>query len=148
MTEEILSATSTISAPAGAVFAVLADPSQHAAIDGAGWVCESVDSQRLTGPGQIFRMSMYHPNHPDGNYQMANPVLAFEPPHVISWQPGSLSQSTGELEFAAGSGVTAWPSPVRARPRSPSPTTGRRWGRVPAGASSSRRSPRTTSITR
>jgi uncharacterized protein YndB with AHSA1/START domain len=99
MTEEILSATSTISAPAGAVFAVLADPSQHAAIDGAGWVCESVDSQRLTGPGQIFRMSMYHPNHPDGNYQMANPVLAFEPPHVISWQPGSLSQATGELEF-------------------------------------------------
>jgi hypothetical protein len=75
MTEETVSARTTISASAETVFAVLADPSRHPAIDGTGWVCESLDGQRLTGSGQIFRMAMYHPNHPDGGYEMANQVL-------------------------------------------------------------------------
>ncbi len=99
MTEETVSATTTISTSAEAVFAVLADPSRHAAIDGTGWVRDSRDDQRLTGSGQVFRVGMYHPNHPDGNYEMANQVLAFEPPSVISWRPGYVSQETGKLEF-------------------------------------------------
>ena len=36
MTEETVSATTTISASAETVFAVLADPTRHAAIDGTG----------------------------------------------------------------------------------------------------------------
>ena len=99
MTGETVSARATISTSAETVFAVLADPSQHPAIDGTGWVCESLDGQRLTGSGQIFRVAMYHPNHPDGNYEMANQVLAFEPPCVISWKPGYMSHATGKLEF-------------------------------------------------
>ena len=99
MTEETVSATTTISAPAETVFAVLADPSQHAAIDGTGRVRDSRDDQRLTGSGQIFRMAMYHPNHPDGGYEMASQVLAFEPPRAISWKPGYVSPATGKLEF-------------------------------------------------
>ena len=99
MPEETVSASATIGASAETVFAVLADPSQHAAIDGTGWVCESLDAEQLTGSGQVFRMAMYHPNHPDGNYEMANQVLAFEPPRVISWKPGYISQRTGKLEF-------------------------------------------------
>jgi hypothetical protein len=39
--------------------------------------------QRLTGPGQIFRVVMYHENHPDGSYEMANLVVAFEAPRAI-----------------------------------------------------------------
>jgi len=99
MTGESVSAAITISAPAETVFAVLADPSQHAAIDGTGWVRGSPDGQLLTGSGQIFRMAMYHPGHPDGSYQMANQVLVFEPPRVISWKPGYVSAATGKLEF-------------------------------------------------
>ena len=99
MTDETVSATTTISTSAETVFAVLADPSRHAAIDGTGWVRDSPDGQRLTGSGQIFRMAMYHPNHPDGSYEMANQVLAFEPPRAISWQPGYVSPATGKLEF-------------------------------------------------
>jgi uncharacterized protein YndB with AHSA1/START domain len=99
MPEETVSATTTISASAETVFAVLADPSRHAAIDGTGWVRDSPDDQRLTGPGQVFRMAMYHDNHPDGSYEMANQVLAFEPPQVISWRPGYVSTATGKLEF-------------------------------------------------
>ena len=99
MTEETVSATTTISTSAETVFAVLADPSRHAAIDGTGWVRDSRDGQRLTGSGQIFRVAMYHPNHPDGSYEMANQVLAFERPCVISWKPGYVSPATGKPEF-------------------------------------------------
>ncbi len=31
---------------------------------------------------------MYHPNHPDGNYQMVNEIIVFERPHAIAWKPG------------------------------------------------------------
>jgi hypothetical protein len=33
-------------------------------------------------------MSMYHPNHPDGNYQTANRVQVFDPQNTIAWEPG------------------------------------------------------------
>ena len=33
-------------------------------------------------------MAMYHPGHPDGNYEMANRVEVFDPPLAISWKPG------------------------------------------------------------
>jgi len=99
MTDETMSTACTINAPAETVFAVLADPSRHAAVDGTGRVRASLDGQRLTGSGQIFRVAMYHENHPDGSYEMCNLVLAFEPPRVISWKPGYMSQETGKLEF-------------------------------------------------
>ena len=98
MADETVSATTIINAPAEAIFAVLADPGNHAAIDGTGWVREPLGGQPLTAPGQVFRIGMYHPNHPDGNYQMANRVQVFDPPHAISWQPG-YGASDGDLQF-------------------------------------------------
>jgi uncharacterized protein YndB with AHSA1/START domain len=98
MADETVSATTIINAPAEAIFAVLADPARHAAIDGTGWVCESLDGQPLTAAGQVFRMAMYHANHPDGSYQMANRVQVFEPPHAISWLPGQ-DNGDGGLRF-------------------------------------------------
>ena len=83
-----ISVSTTIEASADAIFAVLADPAKHAAIDGTGWVGSPLDRQTLAESGQIFRMAMYHSNHPDGNYQMANRVEVFDPPHAISWMPG------------------------------------------------------------
>ena len=88
MAEDRVSATRIINASAEAIFAVLADPAKHAAIDGTGWVCDTVGSQPLTAAGQIFRMSMYHPNHPDGTYRTANRVRVFDPPNAICWEPG------------------------------------------------------------
>lgn len=98
MADDSASATTVINAPAEAIFAVLADPAKHAAIDGTGWVRESLDRKPLTAAGQIFRMSMYHPNHPDGTYEMANQVEAFDPPNTISWKPGS-DAGDGTLSF-------------------------------------------------
>jgi len=89
MTEEHIHTTITVNAPAVRVFDVLADPSTHAAIDGTGWVRESLDGKPLTETGQIFRMAMYHENHPNKDYEMANRVEVFDPPRSIAWQPGS-----------------------------------------------------------
>jgi uncharacterized protein YndB with AHSA1/START domain len=97
--QENVSATLRIAAPAARVFAVLADPVAHAAIDGTGWVCEAADRAPLTGAGQVFRMNMYHPRHPDGHYQMANKVVVLDPPRAIGWLPGTDSKGDGQLEF-------------------------------------------------
>jgi len=98
MTTEALSAATTIPAPAHAVFRVLVDPSSHAAIDGTGWVCESLDGARLTTYGQVFRMGMYHPNHPKGRYETANQVRELDPPRAISWATGT-QDAQGRLSF-------------------------------------------------
>jgi hypothetical protein len=87
MADESVSATAIINAPADAIFAVLAEPANHVAIDGTGWVCEPVDSRPLIAEGQVFRMTMYHRGHPDGGYEMANRVEVFDPPRAISWKP-------------------------------------------------------------
>ena len=99
MTDETIRATITVNAPAESVFNVLADPSTHQAIDGTGWVRESLDGKQLTETGQIFRVAMYHDNHPDKDYEMANRVEVFDEPRAIAWQPGQESAETGELSF-------------------------------------------------
>src|SRR5438045_7908325 len=78
METERATASTTIEAAPEAVFAVLADPSAHADIDGTGWVREFLDSDRITAAGQVFRMAMYHPNHPDKDYKIANLVEVFQ----------------------------------------------------------------------
>jgi len=129
METERVTASTTIEAAPEAVFAVLADPSAHADIDGTGWVRESLDDDRITAAGQVFRMAMYHPNHPDKDYKIANRVEVFDEPRAIAWQPGTESPETGELSFggwiwrydleAAGPSRTA-------RPRSTSACSRRR----------------------
>ena len=98
MDQEHVSATLTIAVPAARVFAVLADPASHAAIDGTGWVQEAADRAPLTEVGQIFRMDMYHPGHPDGNYRVVNKVEVFDPPRAIGWLTGT-EKGDGQLEF-------------------------------------------------
>jgi hypothetical protein len=98
MTKHQLAARTVIKAPAESIFAVLADPARHVAIDGTGWVQEPLDTQPISAPGQVFRMAMYHPNHPKGNYEMANRIRIFEPPRAISWEPG-YDAGGGELRF-------------------------------------------------
>lgn len=94
-----LSASRTARAAAVDVFAVLANPANHAAIDGTGWVRESLDEQLLTEAGQVFRIAMYHDSHPDGHYEMANKVRVFDPPSTISWEPGQDLRGDGKLQF-------------------------------------------------
>lgn len=99
MPNETVSAVSTIKASAETVFAVLADPTSHAAIDGTGWVREPLDDEHLIAAGQIFRMAMHHDNHPDGSYEMANKVRTFDPPRTISWEPGQYVAGSSDLQL-------------------------------------------------
>lgn len=102
MDQEKVSASLNVAVPAARVFEVLADPTTHASIDGTGWVQESVDRAPLTEVGQIFRMDMYHPGHPDGNYQMANKVEVLDAPRAIGWLPG-YDAGGGRLAFGGWS---------------------------------------------
>jgi uncharacterized protein YndB with AHSA1/START domain len=116
MDDERVVTSVTIEATPEAVFAVLADPAAHAAIDGTGRVRTSLDGDRITAAGQVFRVAMYHEDHPDGDYEIANLVEVFDEPRAIGWKPGTESPETGELSFggwtwrydleAAGSGRT------------------------------------------
>jgi hypothetical protein len=109
--------TTTIDAAPEAVFAVLADPSSHPAIDGTGWVCASLDGERIAAAGQVFRMAMYHPNHPDKDYEIANLVEVFDEGRSIGWKPGTESPDTGELSFGG------WTWRYDLAPAGPSRTT-------------------------
>ena len=80
------------------IFVRLSGQRSHAAIDGTGWVCEPLNSERLTTLGQVFRMVMYHPRHPDGRYETANQVRELDPPHVIAWATGT-EDAEGRLSF-------------------------------------------------
>jgi hypothetical protein len=97
MTEERLQATISVDAPIETVFDVLADPSTHRHIDGTGWVRDSLDGKLLTEVGQIFRIAMYHDNHPEKDYEMSNRVEALDRPRAIAWQPGQGPDDRGNL---------------------------------------------------
>ncbi len=98
MVQEKLSATLTVAASATRVFAVLADPTTHAAIDGTGWVQEPADRAPLTEAGQLFRMDMHHGNHPNSDYQVVNKVQVLHAPRAIGWLTGQETDD-GHLEF-------------------------------------------------
>ena len=99
MQAERVTTSTTIEAAPEAVFAVLADPSTHADIDGTGWVRGSMDGERITAAGQVFRIAMYHENHPDKDYKIANLVTVFDEPRAIAWKPGTESPETRKLSF-------------------------------------------------
>ncbi len=99
METERVTASTTIDAAPEAVFAVLADPSAHAGIDGTGSVRGFLDGDRITAAGQVFQMSMYHENHPDKDYKITNLIEVFDEPRAIAWKPGTESPETGELSF-------------------------------------------------
>jgi hypothetical protein len=112
ITEQVTASTTVEAAPEE-VFAVLADPSAHADIDGTGWVRASLDGDRITAAGQVFRMAMYHPDHPDKDYKIANRVEVFDEPRAIAWQPGQESPRPGSSASAGGSGATTSRRPAR-----------------------------------
>jgi hypothetical protein len=125
--DESTSATEVIDATAEAIFAVLADPAKHAAIDGTGWVCEPLDRELLTAVGQIFRMAMYHPNHPDGGYQTANQVQVLDRPNAISWKPG---YDTGDGTLGFGGWIWRYDL-MPAAPHGTAVTLSYDWSAVP-----------------
>jgi uncharacterized protein YndB with AHSA1/START domain len=104
----VVSVDRVITAPAPALFAVLADATRHPDIDGSGQLVKAREgaSQQLT-LGSVFGMSMKM----GVPYTVSNTVVEFEQDRRIAWQtvlPGPLGRFVGgriwryELEDAPG----------------------------------------------
>lgn len=83
MHPSVVSVERTISAPAAAIFDVLADPRQHPVIDGSGTVQAVRDgaAARLSR-GAEFGMSMKN----GAAYKITNRVVEFEEGRLIAWR--------------------------------------------------------------
>jgi hypothetical protein len=74
-----------ITAPAGRIFAILADPARHLDIDGSGMLRGIVSGTAVSGVGDVFLMKMYF--EPLGDYVMINRVVQYKPDRCIEWEP-------------------------------------------------------------
>ncbi len=81
MSPRVISRDRLISAPASAIFDVLADPSQHAAIDGSGTVHGHVGRQSRLSLGSTFAMKMRF----GIPYRIKSRILEFEENRLIAW---------------------------------------------------------------
>ncbi|MCU0261519.1 MAG: SRPBCC family protein, partial [Ilumatobacteraceae bacterium] len=81
--ERVVRSTRFVPAPPQAIFDLLADPSQHAVIDGSGTVVSASDAApaRLT-LGSKFGMSMKM----GMPYRITNEVVELEEPTLIAWR--------------------------------------------------------------
>jgi uncharacterized protein YndB with AHSA1/START domain len=73
-----------IDAPARRIFALLADPARHEAIDGSGTVRSARSPQLLTAEGQRFRMNTHREDR-GGAYATDNIVTTYRPNRALGW---------------------------------------------------------------
>lgn len=83
MTSQTVSAGTTIAAPPGVVFAILADPRQHARIDGSGSVRGVINGPDRLEKGDRFGVDMKLFGLP---YKITNIVVEHEPDRRIAWR--------------------------------------------------------------
>jgi len=74
-----------ISAPAGKIFKILADPARHRDIDGSGTLRAAGPGTVISGVGDVFVMRMRWPGI--GEFEMNNHVVEYEPGRRIGWEP-------------------------------------------------------------
>ena len=80
----MISASTTIDAPPATVFAIVADPQQHARIDGSGSVGAVIDGpKRLEAKGDKFTVHMKLFGVP---YRITNKVVELEDDRRIAWR--------------------------------------------------------------
>jgi uncharacterized protein YndB with AHSA1/START domain len=96
MTEERVSVTRRIAAPAAAIYALVSDPAGHVAIDGSGMLEAAPDSKPLTAVGDTFDIAMDRTplNDIPGlvKYSVRNTVTQVEPDRLIEWTIGAPDQ--------------------------------------------------------
>jgi len=114
------SASAEIAAPAGVVFAILADPRQHSRIDGSGTVQGSVSGPERLVLGSEFGMDMKM----GAAYKIKNKVVELEEDRLIAWRHKGLHRWRYELTPTADGGtevtetwdLSRYPLPLRLGP--------------------------------
>jgi hypothetical protein len=95
MSDERVTVRHRIAATPEAIFAVVAHPEGHVAIDGSGMLVAAPDAQSVTAVGDTFIMDMDREplgDIPLGKYTVRNTVTAFEPGRLIEWTIGAVDQ--------------------------------------------------------
>ncbi|MET0145256.1 MAG: SRPBCC family protein [Ilumatobacteraceae bacterium] len=95
MTDDRISATRRIDAPAAAIFAIVSDPAGQVAIDGSHMLVSAPDARRLEAVGDSFVMDMDREalgDLPLGTYSVRNTVTQFTPDRLIEWNVGSIDR--------------------------------------------------------
>jgi len=83
----ILSASREITADAGAIFELIADPAQQPRWDGNDNLAEAASGQRVHGVGEVFAMTL------TGSGSVRdNRVVEFTEGRLIAWMPGDVGQ--------------------------------------------------------
>jgi hypothetical protein len=90
-TEERYVVTRTIAATPAEIFAVLANPSRHKNTEPGDWVRDAIDTEPITGVGQMFAVNMFL-EQAGGHYVMHNLVTEFDQDKTIAWLPGQLTE--------------------------------------------------------
>lgn len=83
MTDNVVSGSITVEAPADVVFTILADPRQHARVDGSGTVRSVVRGPDRLERGSEFGMDMKMFGF---RYRIRNHVVEFDEGRVIAWR--------------------------------------------------------------
>ena len=91
------SASTIVDAPASVVFDILADPRQHARVDGSGSVQEATSGPDRLSLGATFGMSMKM----GAPYKIQNTVVEFEEDRLVAWRHKGLHRWRYELEPVA-----------------------------------------------
>lgn len=97
-----VSVSRTINAPAGRLFALLADTANHPILDGSDMVRDARPAMVIGGVGDAFEMGMQREGV---DYEMRNFVVEYEPGRRLVWEPipAALSSRDDENEdFAPG----------------------------------------------
>jgi uncharacterized protein YndB with AHSA1/START domain len=95
MSENRVSITRRIDAPAAAIFGVISDPRGHVDIDGSGMLVATANTGQLGGVGETFEMDMDREplgDLPMGKYKVRNTVTKFVPGSVFEWNVGGVDQ--------------------------------------------------------
>lgn len=82
MTASNVTGSIEVAAPPAAVFAILADPRQHARIDGSGTVRGALSGPDRLELGSRFGMRM----RLGAPYRIRNTVVEYEPDRLIAWR--------------------------------------------------------------
>lgn len=85
---ERLVVSRTMAASPAEIFAVLTDPTRHQDTEPGDWVRAAVDTNPITGMGQVFAVNMFL-DAVGGHYVMHNLVIAFVQDRTIAWLPGA-----------------------------------------------------------
>lgn len=83
MDDRLVSASTTIAAPPHVVFDIVADPRQHARIDGSGSVRGAVTGPVRLAQGATFGVDMRQFGVP---YRINNRVVEFEQDRLVAWR--------------------------------------------------------------